>query len=462
MLGDVTHKITDFGIGTSTVKGEGVHIKIGVSPVESSILLTVTDSMENDDIREKVGYSPLADSIIESLNAGCSTVYALPVKESVSGGIFEDVPSRKAVGTGTVAVEGKPTNEYKIKVLITQSGERNTAVFKYYIDNSESEEYTIPSGGAYPLKNIGVEIKFSEGSFENGDTVTFKTTAPKMNNQGVLNALNIIKNSSADFEFIHIVGETEKDLWASITAEEEKFFDKYYKPCIFVCETRNIKSDETLDRYMQYLREQKSGIVSRGLQVVSARVSYMREGIEHDINAASLIMGLHAKASVQQSIGEVESFDVKGALELLPAGIESYISELDDLGYTTLRQYSGVEGIYVNNSRTFAKEGSDYGYTERTRTMYKAVRETRKTALLKMHTQIDMDNIEKSLIAITEFINVPVERMVQNKELSRARVIIPEGQDILGTSKLTFKIRAVPIGILREIEIDMGFENISS
>ena len=37
--------------------------------------------------------------------------------------------------------------------------------------------------------------------------------------------------------------------------------------------------------------------------------------------------------------------------------------------------------------------------------------------------------------------------------------IIPEGQDILATSNFKFKIRAVPIGILREIEIDMGFEN---
>ena len=91
--------------------------------------------------------------------------------------------------------------------------------------------------------------------------------------------------------------------------------------------------------------------------------------------------------------------------------------------------------------------------------MYKAVRETLITATLKLHSQVDMSNPEVSLKQITEFINVPVERMVDNKELSSARVIIPEGQDILATSNFKFKIRAIPIGILREIEIDMGFEN---
>lgn len=53
--------------------------------------------------------------------------------------------------------------------------------------------------------------------------------------------------------------------------------------------------------------------------------------------------------------------------------------------------------------------------------MYKAVRETLITATLKLHSQVDMSNPEVSLKQITEFINVPVEKMVENKELSSAR-----------------------------------------
>ncbi len=219
------------------------------------------------------------------------------------------------------------------------------------------------------------------------------------------------------------------------------------------------KKQENIDQYTEYLRNEKKGIVSRGLQVVVSRATYMRDGKEVEENVASKIMGLYAKSKVQQSIGQVDSFDIKGLLEIMPKGIENVNSELDDLGYTVVRTYAGAEGIYVNNARTFAKTGSDYEYVERTRTMYKAVRETLITATLKLHSQVDMSNPEVSLKQITEFINVPVERMVENKELSSARVIIPEGQDILATSNFKFKIRAIPIGILREIEIDMGFEN---
>lgn len=458
MLKDVKHKITDFGIGASTVKGEGVHIKIGVSSVASDIPLTITNGMEPEEVREKLGYTPLSDSVIESLQAGCHMLYAMPIKAGEEG-VVKEVKGT-LTGTGALTVEGTPANTFKIIVKITASGTRNIGAFKVVVDEiGELEEETIPNEGSYVIPNTGLTLKFSEGEYKQSEALTFETTKPKMNNEGVLKALGKIKNLPLHFEFVHITGESEKELWAALAVEGDKFFDVYYKPCIFVCETRGIGTDETLDAYMQYLRLEKQGVVSRNLQVVSAQVSYMREGKKVDINAASVIMGLHARAKVQQSIGEVAVFDIKGTLELLPIGIEDYLSELDDLGYTTLRQYAGVEGIYINNSKTFAKEGSDYIYTERVRTMYKAVRETRKTALLKIHSQIDLSNMEKSIKAITEFINIPVERMVEEKELSMARVIIPEGQDILGTEKLNFKIRAVPIGILREIEIDMGFEN---
>lgn len=456
MLGDVKHTITDFGLNASTVKGEGVHIKIGVSEVVSKIPLTITGTMEPDEVREKLGYSPLSDSVIESINAGCSQIYALPVSASEQGTIGEI--KGQLTGTGQITVEGKPTNQFDITVKITQAGEKNEGAFLVTVCSNTYEEETIPAEGKYIIPNTGLTLNFSDGAYVYGEIITFSTTKPKMSNQGVIEALDIIKDSSLSFEFIHIVGESSKALWAALSVQAEKFFNTYYKPCIFVCEVRNKKADETLDEYMQYLREEKKGVISRDLQVVVGRVSYVREYAEEDINAASLIMGLHARAKVQQSIGQVDTFDIKGAIKILPEGIESYVSELDDLGYTTLREFAGVDGIYVNNSRTFAKEGSDYCYTERTRAMYKAVRETRKTALLKFQSQIDLSNQEKSLKAITEFINVPVERMVEDKEFSAARVIIPEGQDIIGTEKLQFKIRAVPIGILREIEIDMGFE----
>ncbi len=453
MLKDVVHKITDFGIGSSTVKGEGVHIKIGVSDVKSVVPITINSSMTSTDIRSKLGLSPLSDSLIDSVNSGASTIYALPVEKVTEGTITKNV---ELSGTGSVDVTGSPTNDFTIEIEITSNGDVNVGAFQYYLNGVLSDEYTISD--TFEIDGTGLVVSFGTGTYTTDDVIKITTTRPKMNIQSVLDALDIIKNLNLEFEFIHIVGESEKSLWATLSIEAQKFFDTYYQPCIFVCETRNILKNESIDEYVNYLREQRRGVSAIDLQVVPARVTFMRDGVAFDVNGASLVMGLHSRARVHQSIGETRYFDIKGALELRPVGIEAYISELDDLGYTTFREYIGLEGIYVNNSRTFAKEGSDYEYTERTRVMYKAVRETRKTALLQMQTQVDMDNQEASLMAITEFINVPVERMVEDGELSSARVIIPEDQDILATSKLGFKIRAVPKGILREIEIDMGYE----
>lgn len=456
MLGDVIHTITDFGIGSITTKGEGVHIKIGVSNKISNIPISITGNMTFDDIKEKVGSSPLADSLIDSLNAGCSTIYAVPIASSVDGIISEE---SKSMTTGAITLTGKPTNKYKIKIEIVGSGARNIGIFKYYINDLESDEYIIPQEEVHKLEEVELNINFSEEEYTAKDYINFRATKPKTSIQNILKALENIKNNNLDFEFIHIVGESEKELWASLTVEEDNFFNKEHKPCIFVVEARNIREYESIDNYAQYLRNERKNITSRGLQIVVGRCTYIRSGKEININASSLIMGLFAKSKVNQSIGQVDSFDIVGALKLMPKGIENIINEMDNLGYTMLREYAGINGIYVNNARTMAKVGSDYEFTERTRTMYKAVRETRKTALLKMHSEMDMSNTDKSIKQITEFINVPVEKMVDNEELSKARVIIPKGQDILGTSRLKFKIRAIPIGILREIEIDMGFIN---
>lgn len=456
MLSDVKHTITDFGIGSSVTKGEGLHIKIGVSNVESNIPITITDSMTNEEIREKVGNSPLADSLIDSLSSGCKTIYAMPVSTSEAGNITE---VSKNITGGNIVIEGNPTNTFKLKVVIVNSGGLNDGIFKYYLNDLESDEFTIPQNATYEISDYGVNIKFTGDTFNANDYIEVSTTKPKTNINNILKALEYIKNSSLNFEFIHIVGESEKDIWSTLVVEEENFFNKVKKPCIFVCEARNIKENETIDQYAEYLRNERKGIMSRGLQVIVSRCTYMRDGREVLENSASKIMGLYTISKVQQSIGQVDMFDIKGLLEIMPQGIENINSELYDLGYTVIKKYAGADGIYVNNARTFAKEGSDYEYVERTRAMYKAVRETLKTATTKLHSQVDMSNIEVSLKQITEFINVPVERMVENKELSSARVIIPEGQDILATSNFKFKIRAIPVGILREIEIDMGYEN---
>jgi len=76
-----------------------------------------------------------------------------------------------------------------------------------------------------------------------------------------------------------------------------------------------------------------------------------------------------------------------------------------------------------------------------------------------MQMQLDPSDTEGSIKLFKEFIQVPLERMADDKEIVSGEIIIPEDQDILGTSKIKVKARVVPMAIMREIEIEFGMEN---
>lgn len=468
MLRDVKTTVTDGLLGVGSVKGEGVHFKIGVSPVVSSVPLIITGSMSDKKVKEKLGLSPLADAVMDSVENGSNLIYCLPVAASIPGTVGE--MEKTGTGLGGCTVTGNPNNAYEIIVKFTGAGGFNQAVLRYSVDGgySLSDEVTLGLTGEIVIPQTGLTFKFTQDaestqdSFKVGDVYTVKTEAPQMSNQDVLNALVSLRNTNLSFEFIHIVGESVASLWAAVSSEVTKFHEMYKKPLFAVLEARRINEDETLDEYVQYLINERKGLQNTDIQIVTARSLYTRmDGVNQEINNAGLVCGLYAKASVQQSIGETKSFAIaeNKMYELLPQGIDDYIGLIDDEKYLTFRKYDGLEGFYVTNAKMMSPDGSDYRYAEDVRVKNKIIRETRKEALKQLQSDVDMEDVQGSLEAIAKFIETPLGAMVRKKEISSARIIVPEGQDILVTETLRVVIRYVPIGHVREIEIDIGMEN---
>ncbi|MBU5312221.1 DUF2586 domain-containing protein [Tissierella carlieri] len=468
MLRDVNTIITDGGLGVDTAKGEGIHFKIGVSPVSSDVPIIITGNMDAKKIKEKLGLSPLADACMDSVENGSNMIYCLSVRASVPGTVGEI--EKTGVGLGKCIVEGQPNNAYEIIVKFTGSGGFNQAVLRYSVDGgySFSEEVTLAINGELDIPSVGLKFKFAEDeikqeeSFKIGDTYTIKTESPQMTNQDVLTAIDKLRTSNYSYEYVHIVGESTKALWAAVSSESIRFTELYKKPLFFVLEARNITEDENLDEYAQYIVNERKGLQNYDIQIVTARSLYTRmDGTIKDINNAGIVCGLYSKSKVQQSIGEVKSFSIpeNKMLELLPKGIEDYLAVFDETNYLTFRKYEGIEGFYVTNARMMCPEGSDYKYAERVRVKNKIMRETRKRALKELQSSIDMTDVQGSLEIVAKFIQTPLDTMARNKEISSARIIVPEGQDILADEKLNVIIRFVPIGHFREIEIDLGMEN---
>ncbi|MBG9567441.1 DUF2586 domain-containing protein [Brevibacillus agri] len=468
MLRDVKTTVTDGGLGVGTVKGEGVHVKIGASPVASTSPILITGSMSDKKIKELLGVSPLADAVMDSVENGSSKIYCLPVQASIAGSL--GTLTKGGTGTGNATVSGTPNNAYDIVVAVTGAGGFNQATLQYSIDggNTFSSELTLPLSGALVIPDTGVTITFQESSqtpadsFKVGDLYKVKTTAPQLSNQDVLDALAKLRNAIFPFEFVHIVGETSRPLWLAVSTEVTTFFEKYKKPLFVVMEAKGKQENETLNDFYNRLAAERRGIDHTDVQIVASWSRYRKmDGRVVEVNNAGIVCGLYAKALVQQSIGETKSFSIPEAKisALLPEGIEDYIGALDDEKYLTFRQYEGLSGCYVTNARMMAPDGSDYRYAENVRVKNKIIRETRKEALKQLQSMVDMEDVQGSLEAIAKFIEIPLDEMVRAKEISSARIEVPEGQDILVTETLQVVIRFVPVGYVREIAIDLGMEN---
>ncbi|WP_427340607.1 DUF2586 domain-containing protein [Caloranaerobacter sp. DY30410] len=464
-LGDVRIKVADGGLGIVSGNSDGIHVKIGVSTAEKNKLTVVNASMKADEIKQKLGNSPLADAVMDSFQMGATTIYCIPTEGTITGSIGN--VTHTGTGEATYNLTGSPNNNYEVVLEILTDGALNEATYRYSIDGGDNftGEKTMPADGVVNIEGTGITINFTEAatpenSFKAGDTYTFKTTAPKMSNQEVLDAIAVLKDATFEFEFIHVVGESDAAMWAALATEADTLFSTYFKPIFILCEARQKADNETIEEYVQSLITARQSVSNYRIQVVAARAEIAAlDGKIRDTNGAGDVAGLYSKSKVSQSIGEVAEFPLNNVQKLLPEGIEPYISTLDEAGFVTFRKYIGLEGFYVTNARMFAPDGSDYQYAEILRVANKAVREMRKQALFNIQMQLDPTDTEGSLKLLKEFIQIPLERMADDEEIVSGEVVIPEGQDILGTSKLQVKAKLVPMAILREIEIEFGLEN---
>lgn len=466
IYGDVNVKVEDGNLGRSSSTGTGVHVKIGVSPVEALVPVMITSSMKAAAVKEKLGYSPLADACIDSLDGGSKTIICLPVKASTDGAVGEV----KKIGSasGNITATGKPNGSYDVIVRICLSGGTNAGAMQVSIDggNTYTEETTIPLSGNYVIQNTGLTIKFTgedDDAFAIGELYEFSTSAPSMNNADLLVAVDRLINYNLPFEYVHVVGTSRKPLWAALASVADRFVEEYKKPLFFLCEGRNKEKDESLDEYYAAMKEERRGINSIYIGVCLAWATFYRLDLRtQDINMAGYITGLLSQAKESQSIGEVESFQISEAklIRLLPDGIEDFLKLLNDEKYITVRQYSGLQGFYVTNANVMAAEISDFQYIENVRVLNRIVKAVRNQALQKLQMEIDPNDVDGSVAVIKEYLNTALEDAIRDRIISSGEVSIDtESINILVDENLSIDVVYVPMGYARTMDITFGVKN---
>lgn len=472
MLRDVKSTVTDNLLGLGSAKGTGVHLKIGVSPVVSDTPLVITGYMTAARIKDQLGMSPLTDAVMDSVENGSNLIYCLPVSASTAGTISE--VAKTGSGSGTMTVEGSPSNAFDISVKITGQGALNSALFSVSIDGGSSygDELTIPMTGDYEIPQTGVKLKFTNAtdetqvasSFLVNDSYSFTTTAPTMTNADVLGAIDKLKNFNQAYEFIHIVGASTSSLWSAVSTAQVDLRDTYHKPMFILMEAVKPDKDADLGEYILNLNNERKKVANYDLCVCASWSLYVKmDGTTQEINNAGIAAGLFSRTNVQESVGKTRDSANLGIsknkmLELRPAGIEEYIDMLDDADFLTFCEYDGLNYFYVYHAKMLSPEGSDYRYAEDSRVKNKIIRETRKEGLQLLNDDIDLEDVQGELETRGKFLFNPLQKMIDAKEISSATIIIPEDQadEIIESETMNVTVRYVSRGYIREVDIDLG------
>ncbi len=190
------------------------------------------------------------------------------------------------------------------------------------------------------------------------------------------------------------------------------------------------------------------------------------------ISAGGALLGALSSAKVHENIGWVGRFNMNDnpinefdVLALADGRANKDVSntELDtlgDKGYIILKKYIGKAGSYFNDAFTAISESSDYAFIENNRTIDKSIRGCREFLLpsLKAPLYVNEDGTltEDTIASFKNDAERALEAMERDGEISAFLVTIDPDQDVLTTSKLTIAIKIVPVGVARNIVVNIG------
>lgn len=184
------------------------------------------------------------------------------------------------------------------------------------------------------------------------------------------------------------------------------------------------------------------------------------------------VLGVLSAAKVNENIAWVGAFNANAnqsneydALKLADGRLFNVLSQsekdaLSVKGYIFLIKHIGVAGSYFNDAYTAISSSDDFAYIENNRTIDKAVRNTRSFLLPRLNSPLFVNQdgtlTEDSIASFKNDAERSLEEMQRNQEISAFSVTINPEQNVLTTSKISITLKIVPVGVARNIEVNIG------
>lgn len=187
--------------------------------------------------------------------------------------------------------------------------------------------------------------------------------------------------------------------------------------------------------------------------------------------AVGTFLGAVSKAAVNESVAWVSKFNLLGGSLIAPAVTGTAMSDIsqgamdtaNDYGHIFFRTFTGLAGIYLNDSHTCIAVTDDFAYIQNGRTIDKAVRGTYLAMLPSLNAPVALDDQGRLPSEVAKKFEMDVNRFIEgmlgSNEISSYTVFVDPEQDILSSGDLKVQITIVPTGTSRNISVTIGYIN---
>lgn len=183
--------------------------------------------------------------------------------------------------------------------------------------------------------------------------------------------------------------------------------------------------------------------------------------------AIGKVLGRLATCAVNISLARVRdgSLVADGYLTNGKKPEESYSlwNALHDAGYIFYRTYIGKNGYYLNDDPTAVATTSDYHRLSLTRVIQKALVICYKTYIDEILDSVAVDpetgKLPQPICKYYEQLLIRAVNTNMEGEISGFTAYIDPNQDLISTNALKVQAKVVPTALLKEINVDLSFDN---
>lgn len=366
-----------------------------------------------------------------------------------------------------VTQASSPLDTYSGLIATTTAGALGVAQFTYSLDGGvkTSAQILVPSGGVYVIPNSGIVVTFAS-TFGLGDTFSWTTTTASFTTGDVTTALTSILGNSAQWGFLHVVGMPSSSAnaasMASTVDAQMTVAQTAYRFVRAIVECPTTESDSTIAAAFVNFVSARLG-VAVGTVLTTSPLTGLQL---HRPLAWAVTARLGSTA-----ISEEPSFVGRGPLAFvngLTKGVdrdETATPYLDAARFMTARYIPGIPGVYVTRGQMMDIPGGDFNRISRGRVMDVACSTARAGLLPYLNGTVNVDT-KTGYIAEVDAKNIEVivtqklkDVLVSNGNASGASVVLSRTANILSTLAEPVTVRVIPLAIIEEFDVDIGFSN---